>query len=267
MRSDVEIERSNILGFGISAINMSMATATIEEWIRRGERKYVCVTTVNSIIEGQRDEDFRRIHNLAGLVTPDGMPLVWLSKLMGFRHVERVYGPDLMLRLCEGSVERGFRNYLYGGRPGVVELLAARLQWRYPALKIVGTRTPEFLEGSTRYRQLSREESAALVDEINASEADVVWVGLGSPMQERWMAENVGRLKASALIGVGAAFDFHAGLKRQAPAWMQQAGLEWSFRLAMEPRRLWRRYLVRNSQFIWLMFLQAIGQRRIPLNS
>jgi N-acetylglucosaminyldiphosphoundecaprenol N-acetyl-beta-D-mannosaminyltransferase len=266
MRLGVYIERSNILGIGISAINMAMAAATIEEWIRRGERNYVCVTTVNSIIEGQRDDDFRRIHNSAGLATPDGMPLVWLSRLMGFHHVERVYGPDLMLRLCEDSVEQGFRNYLYGGRPGVVELLSAQLQRRYPPLRIVGARTPEFLGKSTQYRPLSLQDDFALVEEINASGADIVWVGLGSPMQERWMAEHIGRLRASVLIGVGAAFDFHAGLKRQAPSWMQRAGLEWSFRLAMEPRRLWRRYLIRNSQFIWLMFLQAIGRRRVPLD-
>lgn len=263
----MDIERSNILGIGISAISMAMATATIEEWIRRRERNYVCVTTVNSIIEGQRNEEFRRIHNSAGLVTPDGMPLVWLSKLMGFSHVERVYGPDLMLRLCEISVEKDFRNYLYGGRPGVVELLSTQLQRRYPTLRIVGTRTSEFLERSTQYRTLSVEEDAALVEQINASRADIVWVGLGSPMQERWMAAHIGRLRASVLIGVGAAFDFHAGLKRQAPGWMQRAGLEWVFRLAMEPRRLWRRYLIGNSQFMWLMFLQAIGRRRVPLNT
>jgi len=246
---------------------MEMAVATIESWIQRGQPNYVCVATVNSIVESQRDESLRAIHNKAGLVTPDGMPLVWLSRMMGYGHVQRVYGPDLMLCLCERAAERGLRNYLFGGRPGVVDLLARRLCERWSELKVVGARTPEFLPGSFQYRTLNQEEDAALVEEINASRPDIVWVGLGSPMQERWMAEHVGQLRAPALIGVGAAFDFHAGVKRQAPRWMQRVGLEWSFRLMSEPRRLWRRYLIGNSKFVWFIFLQALGSRRVRLGT
>ena len=263
----MEVTRADILGVKVSAIDMEMALTTVDEWIRHSEPNYVCVTTVNSIVESLHDEGLRRIHNSAGLVTPDGMPLVWLSRLKGHRRVSRVYGPDLMLRLCERSIERGYRHFLYGGRPGVAERLADRLERRWPRLRIVGKRAPDFLPGSFQYRPLSSGEDAALVEEINASGADIVWVGLGSPMQERWMADHVGHLRASALIGVGAAFDFHAGIKRQAPRWMQRSGLEWSFRLMMEPRRLWRRYLIGNSKFIWLVFLQAVGRRRGPLGA
>ena len=219
---------------------MTMATDTIESWIRANKAHYVCVTTVNAVMECRRDRALRRIHNRAGLVTPDGMPLVWLSRAMGFKHVNRVYGPDLMLRMCEISVTAGYRHYFYGGRPGVVELLKERLERRYPGLNIAGARTPAFQDSSFRYRQLTADENKALVEDINRAKPDILWVGLGSPVQERWMAEHLGTLRACALIGVGAAFDFHAGIKRQAPRWMQSAGLEWSFRLISEPRRLWQ---------------------------
>lgn len=247
-----EIRRVNVLGVGVSAINMSQAIDTIEYWIAQRRRNYVCVTGVHGIVASQRDENLRRIHNSAGLVTPDGMPLVWQSRLMGIPNVDRVYGPDLMLALCERSLANGYRHYLYGGREGVPERLATRLEAKFPTMRIVGTCSPPF-------RPLTSFEDEQIVFEINEANPDIVWVGLSTPKQEQWMASHVDRLTAPVLIGVGAAFDFHAGLKRQAPLWMQRRGLEWFFRLMTEPRRLWRRYLINNSLFLVLIAAQALG--------
>jgi N-acetylglucosaminyldiphosphoundecaprenol N-acetyl-beta-D-mannosaminyltransferase len=252
------ISRVNILGVGVSAIGMSQALNTIGGWIATGERHYVCVTGVHGVMESQRDEDLRRIHNSAGLVTPDGMPLVFLSRLHGYRHVERVYGPDLMLALCGRSVAKGYRHYrhyFFGGRPGVPERLAANLARRFPGLVVAGIYSPPF-------RPLTPDEDAALVERINRAGPDIVWVGLSTPKQERWMAAHVERLTVPVLVGVGAAFDFHAGVKRQAPRWMQRSGLEWSFRLACEPGRLWRRYMSNNPRFVGLSLAQALGLKR-----
>ncbi|MBC7226450.1 MAG: WecB/TagA/CpsF family glycosyltransferase [Thermoflexales bacterium] len=248
--------RVNILGVGISAINMEMALTVIEGWIERREPHYVCVTGVHGVMESQRDEGLRRIHNQAGLVTPDGMPLVWLSRLKGYRHVDRVYGPDLMLALCEHSVSRGYRHFFYGGAEGVPEQLSEVLQKRFPGLQVVGTYSPPF-------RPLTPEEDEAVVQVINKANPDIIWVGLSTPKQERWMAEHRARLNAPVLIGVGAAFDFLTGRKPQAPRWMQRAGLEWLFRLLTEPRRLWRRYLINNPLFVALVVLEAMGVRKM----
>jgi N-acetylglucosaminyldiphosphoundecaprenol N-acetyl-beta-D-mannosaminyltransferase len=206
-------------------------------------------------MESQRDGELRRIHNEAGLVTPDGMPLVWISRLKGHAQVGRVYGPDLMLVFCEASERQGYRHFLYGGGAGVAELLASRLKERFPGLAIVGTLCPPF-------RALEPDEDDEVVRCINQARPDIVWVGLSTPKQERWMRAHFGRLTAPVLVGVGAAFDFHAGLKRQAPRWIQRSGLEWLFRLAAEPRRLWRRYLYNNPRFVFLVALQLLGLRR-----
>jgi N-acetylglucosaminyldiphosphoundecaprenol N-acetyl-beta-D-mannosaminyltransferase len=254
------IPRANILGVGVSAIDMEMALCTIEGWIERRESYYICVTGVHGVMESQRDAEVRRIHNSAGLVTPDGMPLVWLSRLMGFRHVARVYGPDLLLAGCERSVKRGYRHFFYGGDSGVAEKLAVRLQCRLPGLQLAGTYSPPF-------RPLTAEEDRVVVERINAAQADIVWVGISTPKQEHWMAEHMGRLNAPVLVGVGAAFDIHAGIRRQAPRWVQRSGLEWLFRLTMEPRRLWRRSLVNNPWFLWLILLQALGRAPYRLES
>jgi N-acetylglucosaminyldiphosphoundecaprenol N-acetyl-beta-D-mannosaminyltransferase len=251
-------EKVNILGVGVSAVNLQLALDIIEDWITKGERRYVCVRDVHGVVESQRDERLRRIHNAAGLVTPDGMPLVWISKLRGHRHVDRVYGPDLMLALCQRSMKKGYRHYLYGGAEGVPDRLASRLKLQYPGLDVAGTYSPPF-------RPLTTEEDEGIVQRINASQADVVWIGLSTPKQEKWMADHRDRLEASVLLGVGAAFDFHAGLKRQAPRWIQRSGFEWLFRLLTEPRRLWRRYFVNNPLFLWLILLQGLGIRKYSL--
>jgi len=247
-------DRVNVLGVGVTPTNMHQALATIRGWIERRERQYICVTTVHGVMESQQDEALREIHNRAGMVTPDGMPLVWLSRLNGRQDVERVYGPDLMLACCEESVARGYRHFLYGGGPGVADLLEKRLVQRFPGLTVAGTLCPPF-------RPLSDSEKADVTSRINAARPDIVWVGLGTPKQERWMAEFREVLEAPVLISVGAAFDFHTGLKPQAPVWMQRGGLEWLFRLLTEPRRLWRRYLVYNPLFVWGVLMQSLRIR------
>ena len=251
LRNDAaaSIPRVDVLGVGVSPINMDTALEVIDRWITAGAHQYVCVAGVHGVMESQRDERLRQIHNAAGLVTPDGMPLVWLSRLHGWRNTRRVYGPDLMLDACERSLATGYRHFFYGGHEGVPDRLAERLRRRLPGLIVAGTYAPPF-------RPLNADEDEEIVHRINDAKPDIVWVGLGTPKQEHWMAQHRHRLTASVLIGVGAAFDFHAGLKRQAPRWMQQSGLEWLFRLGTEPRRLWQRYLVNNPLFVWLTLLQ-----------
>jgi N-acetylglucosaminyldiphosphoundecaprenol N-acetyl-beta-D-mannosaminyltransferase len=201
-------------------------------------------------MESQGDPELREIHNASGLTTPDGMPMVWAGRYAGARHMRRVYGPDLMLAVCARAAERGWTSFFYGGKDGVADLLAARLQDRLPGLGVAGTYAPPF-------RALTSEEDARVVDRINAADPDLVWVGLSTPKQERWMAAHVGRIAAPVLAGVGAAFDIHAGLLPQAPRWLQRSGLEWLYRLAREPRRLWRRYLGNNPRFV----RQIVGRR------
>lgn len=241
-----------ILGVEVSAIDLRMALETIERWIVRREPNYVCVSGVHGVMESQRDPALKVIHNKAGLVTPDGMPLVWISRWKGQSHVRRVYGPDLMLQLCERSVARGYRHFLYGGADGVAELLADSLVRRFPGLEIAGTHCPPF-------RLLTQDEDDAVTNMIRSADPDIVWVGLSTPKQERWMHAHARLLGGPVLIGVGAAFDFHAGIKRQAPRWMQHSGLEWLFRLGSEPRRLGRRYLVNNPLFVWKVLLDELG--------
>jgi N-acetylglucosaminyldiphosphoundecaprenol N-acetyl-beta-D-mannosaminyltransferase len=235
--------RVDVLGVGVSLVNLDSAVLEICEWIRRGDHHYVCVTGVHGVMESQRDPFLRSIHNRSGLTTPDGMPLVWSARFAGARNVSRVYGPDLMLRMAAESADLGLQWFLYGGKEGVAPRLAERLADRFPGLQVIGWVSPPFGE-------LTAEEDDQIVDRINDAQPDIVWVGLSTPKQEKWMASHVGRINAAALIGVGAAFDIHAGTLRQAPRGVQRCGLEWLFRLMMEPRRLWRRYLRNNPAFI-----------------
>ncbi len=251
------IDRINVLGVGVSAINMDQALSEIERWVSAEQPGYVCVCTVHGVMDCQRSAELRRIFNTAGLVTPDGMPLVWLGRAR-HPHVSRVYGPDLMLAELERSIAKGHRHFFYGGGPGVGRRLAEKMSARFPGLKVTGFIEPPFAP----FEELASPEVAA---RINAAGADVVWVGIGSPKQERWMARMRTLLEAPVLIGVGAAFDFHSCSVRQAPRWMQRSGLEWLYRLVTEPRRLWRRYLVDNPWFIWAIALQQLGLRRYQI--
>ena len=250
---------ANVLGVRVSAVNLESATQRIETAVAFGKKGYVCVRDAHGLIRCQQDAGLRSIHNRAFLVTPDGMPLVWALKRAGHPESDRVYGPDLMLSLFSAGERKGLRHFLYGATEATLEKLQARLLERFPGARITGTYAPPF-------RPLSPQEETEVAERINRSGADIVWVGLGTPRQEHWMAHMRGRLDAPMLIGVGAAFDFHAGLKRQAPKAIQRSGLEWAFRLLHEPRRLWRRYAVVVPGFIFLTVLQRTGLRRFPMD-
>lgn len=250
--------RVNILGVGISVLTMQSALQKIEALLDRGEHGYICVTGAQGIIEAQADEHYRSILNSAFLNTPDGMPTVWLGHFHGFQNMGRVYGPHLMLGLCQNSVAKGYRHFLYGGRPGVAEQLRSELVRRFPGLNIVGTYTPPF-------RPLNQEEEAGLIEKIQATQPDVLWCGLGAPKQERFMADYRERLPVQLMIGVGAAFDLLSGNTREAPDWVLRSGLTSIFRICQEPRRLWRRYLFNNPRFVWLTLLQITGIRKFEL--
>ena len=250
--------RVNILGVGIHAITMGQALKQIFQWIENRAREYVCVCNVHTVMECQRNEAMHRAVNMAGLATPDGMPLVWLGQWKSQIQVSRVYGPDLLLALCQLSLDHGYSHYFYGGAAGVAEQLADRLNERFPGLKIAGTYSPPF-------RPLTTLENAGIIEQINQTVPDIIWVGLGTPKQDLWMAANRDKLTAPVIIGVGAAFDFHTGRIPQAPAWMQDVGLEWLFRLWQEPGRLAYRYLVYNPLFILLILMQTLGLKHYSL--
>ncbi len=237
------VPRVDVLGVEISAVNMKMTLDTVIGWVISNDRQYVCVTGVHGVMESQRDSELAAIHNNAGLTTPDGMPMVWAGRAAGAHWIQRVYGPDMMLAVLAEAQARSWSSFLYGGAPGVPELLAARLEQRFPGLQVAGTHSPPF-------RSLTRDEVHETAALINASGASLVWVGLSTPKQERWMSELRPLLEAPVLFGVGAAFDFHAGRVKQAPPWMQTSGLEWLYRLSREPRRLWKRYLTNNPRFV-----------------
>ena len=249
----------NVLGVGVSAVDLPTAVSTIYYWIATGGRHYVCVSGVHGVMASQRDDTLRQIHNAAGMVTPDGMPLVWLGRRAGHHQMERVYGPDLLLACCAARGATGARHFFFGSIPAVTERLVDRLKAMFPALTVAGTYSPPF-------RPVTAAEDEDIVRAINESKPDIVWVGLGTPKQERWMSEHLGRISAPVMIGVGAAFDFLSGTKRQAPLWMQRSGLEWAFRLASEPGRLGPRYLVNNPAFVWRVLQQKLGVKRYELD-
>lgn len=254
----MDIPRYNVLGVGVHELNLDRATEVLIAGRERRQRGYVCITGVHGVIEAQDDPSFRTILNDALLVTPDGMPLVWRAWLGGRREVGRVYGPDLMLALCDAGRAVGLRHYFYGGNEGVAEELSARLQARYPGLEVAGTYTPPF-------RPLEPGELAALQADVARTQPHVFWVGLSTPKQERFMAAHLSQLDVGVMIGVGAAFDFHSGRITQAPRWMQRSGLEWLYRITREPRRLGPRYLRSNPRFLGLIALQLLGLRKYPL--
>ena len=255
-----ERPRVNVLGVGVDATDVPTAVARIFEALRGAGGAYVCVTGVHGVMEAQRDPELREIINSSLLTTPDGMPMVWLGRLAGFKNMTRVYGPDLMLDICRASVAAGSTHYLYGGNDGVAQELAERLRERFPGIRIVGTFTPPF-------RTLNADEEDRLFTELHSLKPDFFWVGLSTPKQERFMARYRGRIAAKVMLGVGAAFDMHSGRTKQAPSWMQRAGLEWFFRLVQEPRRLFKRYAVNNPVFVWKVLQQKVGLRQYSLGS
>lgn len=247
--------RENVLGIGVSVLDLPGAVARVQGWIDRGERQYVCVTSVHGVMESQRSIGLRRIHNAAGMVAPDGMPLAWMLRLAGHADSGRVCGPDLMPAVFQAGQRRGDRHFLYGATEATLERLRAGLLAHAPGASIVGWHAPPF-------RPLTEAEDAQVVAAINDCKPDIVWVGLSTPKQEYWMAAHRDRLAAPVLIGVGAAFDVHAGLSRRAPRVLQRTGLEWMYRVAKEPRRLWWRYTWNNPRFLALVVLQLAGLYR-----
>lgn len=251
----MEPARVNVLGVGISVLNLPLALEHITATIARGAQGYVCLATVHGIMVAQEDPELRKIYNESLLTTPDGMPMVWLGRWAGHREMGRVYGPDLMLAIMAESVARGWRHFFYGGAHGAATELREKLTARFPGLAIVGVYEPPF-------RPLNEGEQADLHAQVTASQPQFLWVGVSSPKQERFMAAFGSRLPVNIQLGVGAAFDFHSGRIKQAPRWMQRSGLEWLFRLSQEPRRLWKRYLILNPRFVFAVLAQKLGWRR-----
>jgi N-acetylglucosaminyldiphosphoundecaprenol N-acetyl-beta-D-mannosaminyltransferase len=245
-----------LLGIPLALTDYDRTLEWIDAMAAAGHRGYVCVAAVHTVMASQEDPALREAVLGASFTVPDGQPLVWALNALGHRLGERVYGPELMDRACARAAHTGLRFYLYGGQSeGALERLRVELQRKYPGLRLVGGHSPPF-------RELTVQEEADIAEDIERSGADVVWVGIGVPKQEKWMAAMRPRLTAPVLVGVGAAFDFHAGLVRQAPQWVQRAGLEWLFRLAQEPDRLWRRYLRYNPRFVAAVLRQYARARR-----
>jgi len=245
-----------VLGVRVNAIQIPSVIAEMEKWIaQRDGCHFIAVTGMHGITEAQHDPQLKVILNSADLVVPDGMPLVWLGRVQGHDLQRRVYGPELMASFLQATSKKGYRHFFYGGALGVPEQLSVTLLNRIPGFQSVGTYSPPF-------RPLISEENEQIVETINNTAPDVLWVGLSTPKQERWMHEHRKKLKVPVVVGVGAAFDFHSGTKRQAPPWMREHGLEWLFRLAQEPRRLWRRYLVGGTQFLFWVALERLGLRK-----
>ncbi|MCB1959206.1 MAG: WecB/TagA/CpsF family glycosyltransferase [Rhodocyclaceae bacterium] len=231
-----------VLTAPIDALTWEEAIGRIQHWADAFESRYVCISNVHSVVTAGQDAAFGRVLHEADMATPDGAPVAWMLRKLGHRGQQRINGPDLMLRYCEEAAGRNEAIYLYGGAPETLDVLQRVLLERFPGLRIAGAYSPPF-------RALTDEEDAEVVRQINDSGAGTVWVSLGCPKQEKWMAAHRGRINA-VMIGVGAAFDYHAGTIQRAPLWMQRNGLEWLHRLASEPGRLWKRYLVTNTLFV-----------------
>ena len=261
------LARVNVLGIGISDVNMGTALSEVEAAADTpGLLGYVTVTGVHGVIESQTDPELQRIHNTSFLSIPDGIPMVWMGWMRGHRSMEQVCGPEFMPALLERGLASRRRHFLWGGGDGVVEKLSSALKQRHPELEIVGTCTPPF-------RPLTEDEELQLVEQIITLKPHFFWVGLSTPKQERFMsgfiARHGDRIRSATqgllFFGVGAAFDFQAGLVKEAPRWIRGSGLEWLFRMAMDPKRLWRRYLRNNPRFLAGMLAQLSGFRDYPM--
>ncbi len=249
-----QVPAFRVLGVRVNAIQIPEAIAAMEEWIQIGARThFVAVTGMHGVVEAQHQPLFKSILADADLVVPDGMPLVWMGRWHGFGIRRRVYGPELMETFFKTTGSR-YEHFLYGGAPGVAELLANKMRNQY-GIRVAGTYSPPF-------RKLTPDEEQEIIRMIQSTSPDVLWVGLSTPKQEKWMWAFRKRLSVPVMVGVGAAFDFHTGRTKQAPVWMREHGLEWFFRLVSEPRRLWRRYLIYGSQFVWNINLEILGLKR-----
>ena len=257
MSSETVRRGAHVLGAFVDALTWDETLARICAWAAARESRYVCLCNAHMVVTTTHDQDFLRVVNEADMATPDGMPVAWMLRRLGFREQQRMSGANLMWRYLALAEARGDAAYFYGGTDATLTLLSARLRAAFPGLRIAGTYSPPF-------RPLTLEEDAEDVARINDSGAGAVFVGLGCPKQETWMAAHRGRIRA-VMFGVGAAFEFHAGVINRAPLWMQRWGLEWLHRLCSEPRRLWKRYLVTNTLFILGAFRQLLfGRKKGP---
>ena len=252
--------RANVLGVGIHAINLDVAVELMEFALTSSSKGYVCVTNVHTVMEAQNNAQYREVLNSSFLTVPDGRPTVWVGRTQGYNAMDQVGGPDLMLKFCEVSSRKGYTHFFYGGQPGVAEQLKESLTHRYPGLSVLGTYTPPF-------RPLNQEEASELCNLLIRLKPDVTWIGLGAPKQELFMAEYLGRLDTTLMVGVGAAFDMHTGRIKDAPRWMKRAGLAWLHRLKQEPRRLWKRYLQTNPRFLCEITLQLLRLKKYDLGA
>jgi len=244
----------NVLGVRVHAVQIPGVIGQMERWISEADRShFIAVTGMHGVTEAQHDSFFKKILNSADLVVPDGMPLVWLGRWHGHSLERRVYGPELMQTFCQETASK-YRHYLYGGMPGVPELLGGILKERY-RINVVGQFSPPF-------HALTPEEDEEIVGQIHQAQPDILWIGLSTPKQERWMYEHRPKLRVPVVVGVGAAFDLNSGRAVQAPRWMRENGLEWSFRLVQEPGRLWRRYILYGSEFLWNVAAELLALRK-----
>jgi len=242
-----------ILGTQVSCTNYQRATDQVVVWANSAESRYVCAANVHMVMEAYDHPEFRQIVNAADLVTPDGMPLVWTMRLKGIRNQQRVYGPTLMLKVLREAERQQISVGFLGSTDEVLQNLSREILGSFPGLKITK-------QLSLPFRSTTPDEDKVICDEINITGLGILFVALGCPKQERWIAEHKGKINA-VMIGVGAAFAFHAGMVRQAPAWIQNSGLEWLFRFSQEPRRLWKRYLVNNPRFVILVLIELLRER------
>lgn len=244
-----------VLGVRVHAVQIPDVVEQIKNWIGdRSSCRFIAVTGMHGVTESRRDASFKKVLNEADLVVPDGMPLVWLGRRSGHPLRRRVYGPELMQTFCR-MTRNQYRHFLYGGMPGVPEILSTKLRQQF-GINVVGTYSPPF-------RTLTPEEDDEVLERIHGANPDILWVGLSTPKQERWMYEHRAKLRVPVAVGVGAAFDINSGRTKQAPAWMRENGLEWLFRLMTEPQRLWRRYLINGSEFVWHVTLELLTLRRL----
>jgi len=257
--NDVQISSVNILGTKISIVNMRSVLKELENEIKakQSQAQMVCVPNVHSVIIATKDQEFRKILNSAPMAVPDGMPLVWVSRFLGKRIPERVSGPDILYAFSKIAAKKGYSFFFMGAAAGTADKMAKELKREHPFLKVVGTYSPP-------YGKFSREENRRIIEMVNKAKPDVLWVAMTAPKQEKWIWMNKMALKIPVAVGVGAAFDFLSGNVRRAPVWIQKAGLEWLWRLIQEPKRLWKRYLVDDMKFFWLVFKQKLNQIKNP---
>ena len=255
-----KVEQVNVLGVGVHAVDMQSAVSLLGARIRSGGKGYVCLAGVHGVMEAQRDPIMQSIFAKALLVAPDGMPTVWMGHMQGFRTMQRVFGPDLMIEIIGGEEFRNCVHFFCGGEPGIAERLRKAILRRFPWVQIAGTYSPPF-------RPMTATEEKELQSQVQALRPDIIWVGLSTPKQERFMARYLPVLDTKLMIGVGAAFLFHTGVIQDSPRWVKHAGLQWVHRLLQEPGKLWRRYLLNNPRFIFFALLQSIGFKHYALNS